>query len=148
MARRKDAVEPLSGFGRLHIVDQYIFVARHDGQTLDESMQALKALVIFMGVLIILMMVAVGYGIVVKFGDVVDGEDAAGPMAPVMSGAWERNPRVAVPAGARVSETVIADGRMVVRLVLADGSQRYLVFDLDTGEQLGAIDLEPEAAQQ
>ena len=111
-------------------------------------MQALKAVVIFMGVLIVIMMVVVAYGVVVKFGDVMDGEDAAGPGlpvgAPVMQGAWERDLRVAVPAGARVAETVLADGRMVVRMVLPDDSQRYLVFDLGTGEQLGAIDLEPE----
>ena len=148
MARGKDAVEPLPGLVILHVVGQYILAARHDGQTLDESMQALKAVVIFMGVLIVIMMVVVAYGVVVKFGDVMDGEDAAGPGlpvgAPVMEGAWERDLRVAVPAGARVAETVLADGRMVVRMVLPDDSQRYLVFDLGTGEQLGAIDLEPE----
>jgi hypothetical protein len=86
-------------------------------------MQALKALVIFMGVLIVVMMGVVAYGVVVKFGDVMDGEDAAGPMVPVgapaMAGVWDRNLHVA--------------------------SQRYLVFDLDTGTRIGAIDLELEA---
>ncbi len=106
-------------------------------------MQALKALVIFMGVLIVLMMGVVGYGVVTRFGNLVDGDDAADPA--VMTGAWETNPRVGLPAGARIAETVVADGRMVVRLVLADGGQRYLVFDLDSGERLGAIDLEQEA---
>ena len=148
MARGKDAVEPLAGLVVLHVVGQYIFTARHIGQTLDESMQALKALVIFMGVLIVIMMGVVGYGVVTRFGDLVDCEDAAGPAlpvgAPVMAGAWQNNLRVAVPPGARVAETVMLDGRMVVRLVLPDDSQRYLVFDLDTGEQLGTIDLEPE----
>jgi len=37
---------------------------------------------------------------------------------------------------------------MVIRLVLADDSQRYLVFDLDSGRRLGRIDLEPQAAAQ
>jgi hypothetical protein len=112
-------------------------------------MQALKALVIFMGVLIVVMMGVVAYGVVVKFGDVMDGEDAAGPMVPVgapaMAGVWDRNLHVAVPAGARVAETVVADGQMVVRMVLSDDSQRYLVFDLDTGRQIGAIEFELEA---
>ena len=108
-------------------------------------MQALKALVIFMGVLIVLMMGVVGYGVVTKFGNLADGDDGADRAAPPTTGAWETNPQVAVPAGAQIAETVVADRRMVVRLVLADGSQRYLVFDLDTGQQLGAIDLEQEA---
>ena len=111
-------------------------------------MQALKALVIFLGVLIVIMMVIVAYGIVVKFGDVMEGEEVAEvpvPVgAPVLSGAWESNPRASMPPGARVAGTVVADGRMVVRLELPDGSQRYLVFDLDTGEQLGTIELEAE----
>ena len=105
-------------------------------------MQALKALVIFLGVLIVIMMGIVAYGIVVKFGDVMEGEETA--QAPVLSRAWESNPRVSLPAGARVVGTVVADGRMVVRLELPDGSQRYLVFDLDGGEQLGTIDLDAE----
>jgi len=115
-------------------------------------MQALKAVVIFMGVLIVIMMGAVGYGIVVKFGNVVDGGDEAGPVVPlgtpVVTEDWGGNLRVAVPAGARVAETVVADGRMVVRLVLPDDSQRYLIFDLGTGRQVGAIDLEPQAGAQ
>jgi hypothetical protein len=112
-------------------------------------MQALKALVFFLGILIVVMMGAVAYGIVVKFGGVMDSRDAAGPTAPaggpVAAKAWDKNLRVAVPAGARVSETVVAGGRMIVRLVLPDDSQRYLVFDLESGAQLGMIDLEPEA---
>ncbi len=115
-------------------------------------MQALKALVYFLGILIVVMMGVVAYGIVVKFGGVMDGEDAARPAAPagppVVAKAWDENLRVALPAGARVAETVVAGGRMVVRLVLADGSQRYLVFDLESGRQRGVIDLEPEAEAQ
>lgn len=108
-------------------------------------MQTLKGLVIFMGVLIVIMMVAVGYGIVVKFGSLADREeDSAGQAVD----AWDGNPHVSVPAGARVVETVAADGRLVVRLALADGSARYLVFDLANGRQVGAIDLAAGAEGQ
>lgn len=114
-------------------------------------MQALKALVIFMGVLIVIMMTVVGYGIVVKFGNVMDRGEAEAPTTPGLPAAaevWDGNLRVPVAAGAQVAETVVADGRMVVRLVLPDGSQRYLVFDLAAGRQVGAIDLEPGAGGQ
>jgi len=115
-------------------------------------MQALKALVIFMGVLIVIMMGVVGYGVVVKFGNVVDSGDPAAPAVPLAVPAaavgWGGNLHVPVPAGARVAETVVADGRMVVRLALPDDRQRYLIFDLGAGRQVGAIDLEPQAGTQ
>ncbi len=114
-------------------------------------MQALKALVIFLGALIVIMMGILAYGIATKFGDVVNGGDAEGPGAPigapVMAEPWE-TVRIGVPGGARVAETVVAEGRMVVRLELPDGSQRYLVFDLDVGQQIGTVDLVPEGEGQ
>jgi hypothetical protein len=60
---------------------------------------------------------------------------------------WTGDLKVAVPAGARVAETVVADGQMIVRLSLPDDSQRYLIFDLGTGRQIGAIELQPGGAQ-
>ena len=110
-------------------------------------MQALKTLVIFLGVLIVFMMGVLAYGLVVKFGKVMDKEEASVPVTPVVAGSWDRI-RVSLPAGARVAETVVAGRRMVVRLVLADDSQRYFVFDLDSGRQLGQIDFEPGMASQ
>lgn len=110
-------------------------------------MQALKTLVIFLGVLIVFMMGVLAYGVAVRFGKVMDEEETSVPAAPVIAGSWDRI-SVALPAGAQVAETVVADGRMVVRLMLADDSQRYLVFDLDSGRQLGRIDLEPGAVGQ
>ena len=37
---------------------------------------------------------------------------------------------------------------MIVRLSLANDSQRYLVFDLGTGKQIGAIELQPQGGMQ
>jgi len=147
MVRSEDAVEPLAGLVVFDSVDQDIFAARHDGQTLDESMQALKTLVIFLGVLIVFMMGVLAYGIVVKFGKVVDEKETPVPATPVIAGSWDRT-RVPLPAGARVAETIVSGRRMVVRLVMPDESQRYLVFDLESGRQLGRIHLEPEDAAQ
>lgn len=121
-------------------------------------MQALKALVIFLGVLIVIGMGVLAYGIMLKFDEwqaKKDGEVAPAPLvevapsitAPVVTEVWTGDLKVAVPAGARVAETVVADGQMIVRLSLADDSQRYLVFDLRTGKQIGAIELQPGGAQ-
>lgn len=110
-------------------------------------MQTLKALVIFLGVLIVIGMGIFAYGVAMKFGTVADGNDTAGVVAPVPVKPWERV-RISLPAGARVAETVVADGRMVVRLVLADDGQRYLIFNLEDGAKLGEIDFEPEAGAQ
>ncbi|MDH5556490.1 MAG: hypothetical protein OEZ03_04020 [Alphaproteobacteria bacterium] len=117
-------------------------------------MQALKSLVIFLGVLIVIGMGVLAYGIMLKFEkwQAKKDEEASPPSisapAPVITGAWTGDLRVTVPAGARVSETIVADGRMIVRLSLADDSQRFLIFDLGTGRQLGAIDLQPESSAQ
>lgn len=109
-------------------------------------MQALKALVIFMGVLIIIGMGLVAYGIAVKFGKVADGDDA--PMAAITGKAWPEDVRVAIPPGARIAETVLGDGRIALRLVLADGGETVLLFDLATGVRLGAIELVTEGGAQ
>lgn len=122
-------------------------------------MQALKALVIFLGVLIVIGMGVLAYGIMVKFDEWRAREDdVAAPTpvveatssvtAPAATGVWAGDVKVAVPAGASVAETVVADGRMIVRLSLADGSQRYLIFDLATGTRIGAIELQPGGGGQ
>lgn len=124
-------------------------------------MQALKALVIFMGVLIVIGMGVLAYGLMMKF-DEWQAKKQAAPETPVAveapapaasaaaapAEAWPSDLKIAVPAGARVAETVIGEGRMIVRLVLPDDSQRFLVFDIDAGRRLGAIELQPGAAAQ
>lgn len=116
-------------------------------------MQALKALVIFLGVLIVIGMGILAYGIMLKFGEwqaKKDVETTPAPLAvttPVVAEVWTGDLKVAIPAGARVAETVVADGQLIVRLSLADDSQRYLIFDLGTGRQIGAIELQPSGVQ-
>lgn len=144
MVRGKDAVEPLPAFVFLYPVYQYCFRRRHDAPTMGESMQALKALVIFMGVLIVVGMGILAYGISVKFGQKVEEEAAASatPRA-AASMPWPGDVTVVVPAGARVAETIVAEGRMIVRIALPDGGQRFIVVDLVGGRQLGAVELTP-----
>ena len=158
MARGQDAVEPLSGFGIFNPVGQYFRWRRHFGPTLGKFMQALKSLVIFLGVLIVIGMGVLAYGIMLKFEEwqaKKDREAVSAPLVevapsgsiPVVAEVWTDDLNVAVPAGARVVETVVADGQLVVRLSLSDDSQRYLIFDLGTGKQIGTIALQPGGAQ-
>lgn len=157
MARGQDAVEPLPGLGLLNPVGQYLRWRRHCGPTLDESMKALKAIVIFMGVLIVIGMGVVAYGIMLKFDEWQAKKDAGSePPAvtapavttPVVAEVWTEKLKVAIPAGAHVAETIVAEGQMIVRLSMADNRQRYLVFDLGTGKQIGTIELQPRGGVQ
>ena len=87
-------------------------------------MAVLKALVIGMGVLIVAGIVAIAITIANRAG--------APPSSPA-----ERS--VALPAGARVLETHVSEGRLVVRIALADGATRIALYDLD-GRPVATLD--------
>lgn len=97
-------------------------------------MRGLKALVIFLGVMIVAAAGLIVYGIVSKLGDLA-----------VADGRTSRSfgeQRIALPSGADVGSFVVEDNRLIIHLTLADGGARLLVLDLDTGRQLGTIMLE------
>jgi hypothetical protein len=110
-------------------------------------MRALKGLVIGMGVALVLGMTVV-IVTVVKRGGFDEPEqggsassDATGtPRVPVARGFGDR--RVTMPAGATVQETTIGDGRIVVRLRLADGTAALLLIDAKNGDRLGLVRLD------
>jgi hypothetical protein len=106
-------------------------------------MHALKALVIFMGMLIVLGMGLFAWGISTKLGEMAETGEAALPVT-----LWEAPVDVAIPPGARVIETRVEDGRLAVSLLLTNGDSRILLFDLKTGQRIGAIRLnQSEGAQ-
>ncbi len=105
-------------------------------------MRSLKALVAFMGLLIVVGLGILAYGIYVKFGDMAEREAAGSGEI------WSGDVRVSIPAGGRVEETLVDDGRLVVRVALPGGAQRLIVFDLATGAQIGAINIESGGAAQ
>lgn len=96
-------------------------------------MRGLKALVVGMGVLIVAGLAVV---VVTVAGRIADPpEPAVGAVeAPVAA-------RVAIPPGARIVETATGDGRILLRLLLADGGTRILAIDLATGRLSGRVDL-------
>jgi hypothetical protein len=118
-----------------------------------ETMQALKALVIFMGVVIVIGVAVVGvtiYNRMNRLGETapaeapVDSQAAAPPAAP----ADQTLPAfgdmsVKLPEGCRVIEMVPAGDRLLLRLGSGQRCNRILVVDLATGAPLGSIDLSP-----
>lgn len=113
-------------------------------------MQALKALVILLGVLIVL---AAGFIAVTLYkrgtakietgavaaGAQQSGRESAPPSALQSFGAKH----IAIPQGAHVEEMVTTQGRLIVRLRLADGSSQALIIDSATGAVLGELDFAP-----
>ena len=95
-------------------------------------MAGLKTLVIVMGIAVI-----VGATVVVT--TIIQRGGALGePVARVARGA------INLPAGARVAETRIDGGRILLRLSLKDGRQRILIVDAATGAPIAVHELAPE----
>ncbi|MEX0922796.1 MAG: hypothetical protein WD489_09770 [Rhodovibrionaceae bacterium] len=101
-------------------------------------MQALKILVIGMGVLIFALLGAVVYGMIVKFG----GEDADGgesrQEAGMAPGFGETS--VDIPPGCRIAVAEPqGESRILLRLDGGEACQQVLVLDARSGELLGRI---------
>ena len=96
-------------------------------------MNGLKALVIFLGVLIVLGLGVLAYGISVRLGGVASG---AGRGAEGVR--WAEDRVTELGAAARVGEMRVAGERLVV--AVAEGEVLYhYVFDLARGVLLGRI---------
>ncbi len=89
-------------------------------------MWALKAAVIAMGGLIVAGLIVVAVTIANRLGSdpASDGGEATAP--------------IAVPPGAVVIETALDDGLIALRVRLADGATRVLVYDRATGRRIGS----------
>lgn len=96
-------------------------------------MQALKALVIGMAVLIVLGMGLLVYGIATRVG----GERVL-TKVPEGFGTVEAE----LPPGASVRSVSLSEGVLVVELAMPDGGARILLFRLDERRQLGTVVLE------
>jgi len=99
-------------------------------------MQALKALVIFMGVLIVAGMALLVYGLMTRVSWDGDEKAAAGPSVPfgeVVS---------TLPEGSTIAGISVDGGRAIVDIRLSDGGAELRVFDLSTGAPAGNIRLE------
>lgn len=104
-------------------------------------MRALKALVIFMGILIISGIGLLAYGLITKLGDApVTGQGQTVSLMPEASG--ERM-NITVPAGSRFEQMEIADSRVVLRFAL-QGAQVLFLIDATTGSVVGPVTFSSE----
>jgi hypothetical protein len=105
------------------------------------NIRFLKALVIFMGVLIVLGILAVGYGFYLKFAGA--GKPVANqPVAPtgnVPTGTSPVEMSVRLGAGESIVDVDYPDGRVALRVAGPDGNERILLIDGSTGELLTTI---------
>ena len=99
-------------------------------------MRSLKASVIFMGMLIVIGMTLLAYGLTTK----------AGKLATPATGFGEVG--ASLPEGAVIEETSVGDGRVVLRVGVPGGGQQLMIYDLETGASLGVIRLERGGGKQ
>tara|TARA_R110000787_G_scaffold137458_30_gene250986 strand:+ start:1535 stop:1870 length:336 start_codon:yes stop_codon:yes gene_type:complete len=109
-------------------------------------MKFLKALVIGMGVLIIAGVIAVGYGLYRQVSGTAKTAEqplASQPEQSAVTRAPFGTQEIALEKDERIVEISYPDGRAAVRIAAGDGSERIVLFDLATGQQLGSIRFTP-----
>jgi hypothetical protein len=94
-------------------------------------MRALKILVGVMGAMILAGVAVLGATVAGRLGK-------STPPAEAFTA-----PAIDIPAGARVESMSTGADRVVLDLVLSDGSRRLLIVDLASGRKLGAVPLRP-----
>ena len=102
-------------------------------------MQALKALVIIMGILIIAGMGLLVYGLMTR----VSWNEVSGQVEKPLTGQVASFDAVVstLPAGASVASVSVENDRAVVLVQLPDGSAEIRLFNLETGFVIGTIRL-------
>jgi len=94
-------------------------------------MRALKLLVIFLGLLLVVGVAALAVGVVYRMQRLPTHQPAA------------LASRIELPPGAKLGTTEVANGRLVVRIDLPGGGGEILLFDLASGARLGTIEIAP-----
>lgn len=103
-------------------------------------MRALKALVIILGIVIVVG-TTVLVTVIIQRGSRLAGAPASAPAAtagPAKAGASHA---LALPAGAKVLESRLGEGRVLLRAALPDGGEALFVFDAATGKAVARYDI-------
>ncbi len=110
-------------------------------------MRALKALVIILGVMIVAATGLVVYGIMTKLGNLADGDND--PLVGSDNDPIEtfRDQVISVAPTAEVLNYIVEENRLVIRVSESEGVDRFLIFDLSTGKQMGSIMLEKKVGE-
>ncbi len=102
-------------------------------------------IVIALGVLIVIAFAIIIGTIIYRLGHKTEVASAVAPSSGEASGNPDfGNVQITIPAGYRVTDTDVDNGRLLVRLdpVTQGGAVRLLLFDLETGAQVGSFTLE------
>ena len=105
-------------------------------------MRALRLLVIVLGVLLVGGTLALVGAIIVRSSQPSQPRGAAPRVAP-SSAASPYDAVLDLPVGAVIQSLHPAGDRLVLRLVLPDGREQIVVFDLGSGARSGTIELRP-----
>ncbi len=108
-------------------------------------MQSIKALVIFLGLLIVAGLVLLVYGVVSQVSEVA-GPGDAGAQDGGAQGGFDQT-TVALPAGCVVAQAELDEGRLVLRTEgPADrpDCQQVILLDATSGAELGRVKIAPQ----
>lgn len=114
-------------------------------------MQALKALVIVMGIVIVIGMgviaVTLYERLTARLGEeepaaVVEAQQPAPAPAPARPRAFGTR-ELSLPRGARIEDMVAEGDRLILHLRLPGGQYQIMIVDLADGSRLGTLNLEP-----
>lgn len=107
-----------------------------------------KIAVVVMGIMIFAGLGVIAYTIATRLagGDAEQTAEAPAAAVPVKKQAVTApfgTVHIEVPRGGRLGAAQFDDGRMILQMNLPNRKIRLLVFDLSTGQQLGAFELSP-----
>lgn len=96
-------------------------------------MQALKLLVVLMAVAIVAILAVIIVAVIQRIGDGAPASDQR------VAGFGARD--LALPAGCAIAQAELTGGRLALRLdgPASAGCQKVVLFDLESGEQLGSV---------
>ncbi len=108
-------------------------------------MRALKALVIFMAIAIVVGVSVLATLILQRAQNLPVAAPVAAVPAPSMAGVTTQKLRL--PGGARVVETRLDGARIALRAALVDGSEVLFVFDAATGQPIARYEISAEGGR-
>lgn len=113
-------------------------------------MQALKVLVVVMGVLIVAGLAVIGATVAKRIGGGATAPSAAAPAlsaaglaAGGLGGVQFGDKTIELPRNGRLVGVHTEAGRLILRVLLPGNRETLIVLDLATGERLGTVTVQP-----